>query len=282
METSRNLEVSAQIQNKLIGLVDKTLANPTIGPKLQVLLQATKLEVVDLKQGVLSYTLSKPEFDFGNDHYKSLLSRLTLHFHNIVEGSYHHDRHQMVLSFMEEVIPKKIMDIGYGVPSSYHLSYLAKHPEATAELLDMYPSAEEFAKILIQNEAPEVLPRINFRTYDMDSGEFPGKADAYLFLDSIEHTKKPSEYLAMILTRSNPEAHFIFSLPVSKKSPNSFHNAEWLTDYEARKWLENAGLAVIRDGIVHTNPTVDFFAELKVGGFHNYIALTKKNQHTLV
>lgn len=276
MENLKDIDTKDRIQNQLMGLLGKTLSDPDVGPKMHTLLEATDLSVNDLEQAVLSHTLSKSEFDFGNSHYQSLASRLTLHFHNVVEGSYHHNRHQLVYSFLEEASPEKIIDVGYGVPNPYIFSYLNKNPKAKARLLDMYASAEKFGEILIQAEDPKLSSRIEFKIYDMDSGEFPGDADTYLFLDSIEHTKKPIEYLKMLLEKSSPEDNFIFSLPISTKSPNSFHYAEWLTDYDARTWLENAGLEVLKDGIVHTNPSVDFFAELKKGGFHNYIALTKK------
>ncbi|MDP2585525.1 MAG: hypothetical protein Q8P29_01455 [Candidatus Levybacteria bacterium] len=273
---NRVSSIQERVENQLMGLVDRTLSHPVTGYKIKTLLEATNVTLDDLKHGIIAYTLSKSEFDFGNDHYRSLVSRLTLHFHNLVEGTYHQDRHRLVSSYLEEAKPKHILDIGYGVPGSYLFSYLKKQPEATATLLDMYPSAEDFARILIKNEAPELLSRINFQTYDMDSELLPGDADAYLYLDSIEHTKRPAEYLNEMVKKSRWEAYFIFSLPISARNPNSFHYTEWLTDYEARKWIEDVKLTVVNDGIVHTNPSVDYFAELKPGGFHNYLALTKK------
>ena len=111
--------IQERVENQLMGLVDRTLNHPTTGSKIKTLLEATNVTLDDLKHGIITYTLSKSEFDFGNDHYRNLVSRLTLYFHNLVEGTYHQDWHRLAYSYLEEAKPKHILDISYGVPGSY-------------------------------------------------------------------------------------------------------------------------------------------------------------------
>ncbi|MDZ4228565.1 MAG: hypothetical protein U1E54_04950, partial [Candidatus Levybacteria bacterium] len=82
---NRVSSIQERVENQLMGLVDRTLSHPVTGYKIKTLLEATNVTLDDLKHGIIAYTLSKSEFDFGNDHYRSLVSRLTLHFHNLVE-----------------------------------------------------------------------------------------------------------------------------------------------------------------------------------------------------
>ena len=267
-----------RIHDDLLKLVDDTLSHPTIGPKIKNLLSIFHVGVDELKQEVLSYTLNKGERGYENDRYRKKVARLTLHFHNLVEGTYHQERHRLVASFLEQAMPKHFLDIGYGVPGAYLFSYLRKNLEATVGLLDQDPTAEEFARIVIENEAPELLSRVRFQIYDMNSELYPGDADAYLYLDSIEHTKRPTEYLHKIVVESRSGNHFIFSLPIcNMKGLEGFHFAEWLADGDARKWVEDAGLRVVVDGVAYPNPVVDYFAELNDGGYHNYLVLSRKD-----
>jgi len=244
------------------------------------MLTACHLSVDDLKKEVLDYTLGlgqqDPEY-YKNERYRKSAARATLYFHNLVIGTYHRERHRLVANFLERTSPRTFMDIGYGVPGAFIADYLQRHATARAVLLDQDPSAEEFSKAVLGLETPEILSRISFGTYDMDTQTYPGDADCYLMLDSIEHTRKPTEYLAMLISRSPKDATFIFSIPICPlRGLEGFHFMEWLTDAEARGWLTTAGLVVLDDGIAQPNPAVDFFAELNFGSFYNYLALCRK------
>jgi SAM-dependent methyltransferase len=270
-------ELRKRIHQDLLNLVDVTLADAKIGPRIKKLLVDFKISVEQLKKEVLAYTLDKDVDNYENKQYQKIVARLTLFFHNLVGGTYHRQRHNLVLSFLRKVKPKTFIDVGYGTPGLYLLDYLKEDSIATVTLADQDKSAEEFSTQVFLNEAPELLSRVKFMTYDMDSQKYPGDFDAYLYLDSIEHTQKPTEYLQKMAHESKHGSHFIFSLPVCKmKGLENFHYAEWLSDDEARKWVQDAGLKIIDEGTAYPNPEVDYFAELVDGGYHNYLVLAKK------
>jgi hypothetical protein len=148
---------------------------------------------------------------------------------------------------------------------------------AHAVLADQDPSAEEFARQLIISIDKDLLSRVSFTTYDMDTENRVGYAEAYLYLDSIEHTKSPTEYLRRTVSEAKLGSYFIFSLPIcSMKGMENFHFIEWLTIMDAKKWVEQAGLKVISEDEVFPNPSVDYFAELIEGRYHNYLVLAQK------
>lgn len=268
-----------RIHDGLLRLVDKTLSSQTTGPRIKKLLGVCGVAVADLKKEVLSYTLDKGERGYENDRYRKTVARLTLYFHNLVEGTYHWERHKLAASFLRQVKSKNFMDVGYGVPGPYLFEYLRQEPAAQATLLDQDPTAADFSRVVFENEAPDFLPRVKFGVYDMNTEDYPGDADAYLYLDSIEHTKRPTEYLKMLVDKSCPGSNFIFSLPVcTMQGLEGFHYAEWLTDEVARKWTEDAGLQIVAQGTAYPNPAVDYFAELTPGGYHNYLVLGQKPQ----
>lgn len=267
-----------RISADLIRLVDATLADPFLGNHLYKLLKKLQLTVGDLKDGVLAYSLGIDEGG-ENSNYQSAKARITLHFHNIVKHSYHGDRHTVVNSFLEKIRPQHVIDVGYGVPGSYLFLYKKKFPELQIELLDQDPSAETFARTLIELETPTLLEGVSFKSYDMNLNAHPGSADTYIYLDSIEHTLKPTEYLKQLVLGAPVGSWFIFSLPIcSMEGMENFHFAEWLTDEEAQKWLKEAGLTITEETTVHPNPEIDFFAEFITSGYHNYLALARKEK----
>ncbi len=269
-------QLRKRIRNDLLQLVDNTLTDKSAGPKIKGLLEDTGISIDELRREVLAYTLAKGLDEYKNEQYRKIVAKITLHFHNLVKGTYHQKRHGLVLSFLNKVRPKHLMDIGYGVPGPYLIPYLQSNQEATATLADQDPSAEEVARKIISNEAPELLRRVKFAVYNMDTQEYPGDADVYLFLDSIEHTKNPTEYLKMIVKKSRAGTYFIFSIPICKmRDLEGFHYDEWLNDEDARKWLRNAGLKIVEEGLAFPNPAVDYFAELTEGGYHNILILAQ-------
>lgn len=271
------MELRQKIHQDLLRLVDTTLADQEVGPKIQKLMEFFRVDADTLKQEVLSYTLDKGVDGYVNDRYRKIASRLTLFFHNIVRGTYHAKRHELVLSFLRQIKANKLMDIGYGVPGPYLLTYLAENPEAIITLADQDQSAEEFARGVFLVENPELLERVDFRTYDMNTEDYPGDAEVYIYLDSIEHTKRPTEYLHKMVKEVKTGSYFIFSIPICPMTGlEGFHFAEWLTDDDAREWVQDAGLKIMGERAAHPNPEVDYFAELVEGGYHNYLVLGQK------
>lgn len=267
------------IREKLVLLVDETLNDKIVGPRIKKMLDSYGTSVSDLKKEVVSYTLDKAESGYSNERYRRILARQALYFHNLVPGTYHKRRHGLVQGFLDSTQPSTLMDIGYGVPGDYLTRYLSDHANASACLLDQDPMAASFAKTVLSNDAPNILPRVDFRRYDMNHERFPGRADMYLYLDSIEHTNDPTRYLGKIVRKMDPKSHLVLSLPICQiKGLEGFHFMEWLTDNAAFEWLTEAGLSVMDQGLAYPNPEVDFFAELSPGGYHNYLALCQKRK----
>lgn len=272
-----NKEVRDQIQIGLVKLVENTLEDKDIGPDLYKLMETFKISKEELTKEVLAYTLGKGVDEYENKHYQNLASRLTLYFHNVVKETYHRKRQEIVLNFLRKVNPKHIIDVGFGTPAPYLFEYMTENKEMTATLADQDSEANDFAKEVIKNKNPEFLSRIKFKVYDMDAQEYPEDADVYLYLDSIEHTKNPTEYFHKITAKMPKGSYFILSMPVcSMKGLENFHYDEWLTDEESREWIRDGGLEIIAEDVVYPNPKVDFFAELVEGGYHNHLVLARK------
>lgn len=266
-----------KIRTGLINLVDKTLEDKDVGPDLLHLMKIFNIPKELLVEEVLAYTLGKGVDEYKNKHYQKLAARLTLHFHNLVKETYHRKRQDIILSFLRKIKPNHIIDIGYGTPAPYFLSYMSENQNATATLADQDPSAEEFAREILLNKNPNVLERTKFTVYDMDSGEYPEDANMYIYLDSIEHTQKPTEYLNKMVKSASIGSYFVFSIPIcSMKGLENFHYYEWLTDGESRNWITASGLKILDEDVVYPNPEVDYFAELVEGGYHNHLVLAQK------
>lgn len=277
MNSSGDNKIREKIHDGLVNLVNITLEDGDVGPDLWKLMETFKISKNELTKEVLAYTLGKGIDEYENKHYQNLAARLTLYFHNVVKETYHRKRQEIILDFLRKVNPEHIIDVGYGTPAPYLLRYMLENKEMTVTLADQDPEANEFAKEIIKNKNPEFLARVNFKVYDMDSQEYPEDADVYLYLDSIEHTKNPTEYFHNITTKMPKGSYFILSMPVcSMKGLENFHYDEWLTDEESRNWIKNGGLDIIMEEVVYPNTKVDFFAELVEGGYHNHIVLASK------
>lgn len=271
-------ETKQRVKANAYTLIEKVFANPTTALRLNKMLQLCEVNRDDFIKDVVSYNLiGDEEMIQSNERYRKMASCLTLYFHNLIEDSYHQLRHQITLSFLEQIKSKKIIDVGYGVPGPYLISYLQNHIEASVVLADQDPTAEEFGKLAIANDSPEIESRVHFVTYDMDLDIYPGNADTYIYLDSIEHTKHPTTYLHELVKHALKGSHFIFSIPIcSMKGLEAFHYAEWLTNNDARSWIEEANLTIVAEQTAYPNKDVDMFAELLNGPFHNLLLLCVK------
>lgn len=279
MNLIEDKNVRERIRKDLLNLVDFTLSDKDTGSSLKILLEHFNVSVENFKSEVLAYNLGKGIDGYENNNYQKIAARLALHFHNIIKGSYHIKRQEVIASFLGQVKPNNFIDVGYGVPAPYLFSYMKENSFAHAVLADQDSSAEEFAQQLIISIDEDFLSRVSFKTYDMDTENYVGDTDTYLYLDSIEHTKNPTEYLRRVVFKARSRSYFIFSLPIcSMKGMENFHFIEWLTNIDAKTWLEQAGLRILSEDEVFPNPSVDYFAELIEGGYHNYLVLAQKER----
>lgn len=261
-----------EVERKMRVLFDNTYeANKS---ELDVLLATVGISKESLLDGILSYTLGIDFRKFDNDEYKDIVMRSVLHFHNLIDGTYHTLRHTTVADFLEETNSQQIIDIGYGVAGPYMFRYLKKNSNATITLADQDKNAEAFSRILTKQLHPEFENRFKYLLHDMNSFIPPTGFGAYVMMDSIEHCTNPTKYLTA-LVKTAPESHFIFSIPIcSMETLKGFHFDEWLTREAAEKWLTNNNLQILEGQMISINPAIDYFAEF-LGGFSNYIVLCK-------
>lgn len=262
-----------EIRTKLNNLIDKTLEEQK--EEFESLFTFFNVSVNDFRNGVLTYTLGIGEDKFENKEYQDVVMRLVLHFHNIVKGTYHLNRHRTACEYLKNAEAKKIIDIGYGVPGPYIFEYLKEQPNTKFTLADQDENAEKFSKLIIEKKYPEHKDNFSYLLHDMNTFDPPKDFDTYVMLDSIEHCIDPTRYLNE-LVKIAPNANFIFSIPICPmESLEGFHFYEWLTTESADRWLNDAGLKVCDSKNVPVNPEVDFFAEFVRGGYFNYLVRCK-------
>ena len=115
-----------------------------------------------------------------------------------------------------------------------------------------------------------------FKKLDMNTREFVGEFDVYIFQDSIEHVKNAKEYLKKIVGLSPKNSKFIFSIPIAELTP--VHTVTWHSMTEAEEWFEKCGLNVIKIKEIEMNPKVDLFAESVKGGSRATIVKCEKKK----
>ena len=207
---------------------------------------------------------------YSNEIYESLGMRMVLHLHNLLERSWHQERQQTILemlSGLENV--KSIVDMGFGVPIRYVKEYVLKNKNLKLTLVDMYDSAFDFSRVLLDSWSENWRDQIEFKKLDMNSHEYVGDFDVYIFQDSIEHVEKATEYLSKTVKLAPKSAKFVLSLPIGPKVPSHF--ISWKTGQEAGEWLKKCGLTFGRSKKVYVNRDVDLFADNLGGLFYNWI-----------
>lgn len=216
----------------------------------------------DVLAGLLRYDDEIGEYD--NTVYDDVRVRAALYLKYFVSGSYHIERQNMLTDMLKKCGDiKSIVDIGYGASGLYVRDYVLKNDDVRLSLLDKFESAADFSRALIECAYTETnwVRQINFGTFDFDENKSPGKFDAYVLFDSIEHAKDPTKSMDTIVADSPKNAQFILSLPIcSMEGIEHVHFIEWLTDEDAKKWLEDRGLRV--ENQEKTAPTeTDVWAE---------------------
>tara|TARA_A100000171_G_C2121416_1_gene140993 strand:- start:750 stop:1613 length:864 start_codon:yes stop_codon:yes gene_type:complete len=212
----------------------------------------------------------------SNETYQSLALRYVLHMHNLLSGSWHIERQKTALSFIKKLKPRRIADMGFGVPSSY-MKYLVQGDfPSHLTLCDIDDSAETFAKSLFNIWAPEKWQKnVTFKKFDMNTGMIVPNQDLYVFQSSIEHVKECTLYLKKHISHSPDHAYFLLSLPIGDITPE--HYMEWKTTKEAEQWLYSCGLTLIESKLIHVNPKVDLFADYHQYQYADFYTLCCKN-----
>jgi len=258
-------------EQKLRDFAKSVLNYPKHSQEIQHILSKLNLSEEEVIQAYVNYDMDI--FAYGNEIYESLPMRAVLYLHNILKGSWHQDRQNAILEMIENVRPKSIVDMGFGTPTKYVKEYVLKN-KVKLVLVDMYESAFKFVEVLLNKWDSSWRDFISFNQLDMNTHEFVGVFDCYIFQDSIEHVKNSTDYLAKTVNLSPKYAKFILSLPIGPKVP--VHTISWNTDKEAIEWLENCGLVVNNFKKVYINPEVDLFAERLDEEFYNLIVECSK------
>jgi 2-polyprenyl-3-methyl-5-hydroxy-6-metoxy-1,4-benzoquinol methylase len=225
--------------------------------------------------GVLRYTLEMDRLT--NDYYSSMSARAALYLHSLVLESYHQLRQETVIQFLKTCGRERlsVVDIGFGVPSKYVTETLSLQKNWRVTLADRDQEALDFAEAVVACAAPTVRPRVSLLRFDMDSAQYVGNFDVFIFMDSIEHAADPTMVLGTTVSAAPTDSFFILSLPICK-NPTPMHFIEFLDDEAAIKWLESSGLTVVDSVAAVPNPEVDYFASLIDGGFRNLVVLCCK------
>ncbi len=213
-------------------------------------------------------------FDYENEIYESIVMRLVLHIHNLLNGSWHQDRQNTILEFLKKIDFETAVDVGFGVPTKYLRNYLISKSIKKFTLVDLYDSAFDFAKVFLFKLSNSYDKTINFEKVDMNDMKYIGDYDVFLFQDSIEHTKDPTAYLKKTVSLSPENSKFILSLPIGPAVPS--HYIEFKDKETAIKWLENSNLKIEESKDVFVNPKVDLFANDLDDEFYNFIVLCSK------
>lgn len=259
-------------KNQLKQLAQSVLSNPAYKTELKLISKRFNVSQEEIVDAYISYDLDISTFD--NAVYSPLVMRFVLHLHNLLEGSWHIDRQKSILTFLKQINPHSIIDLGFGVPTQY-IRWFLSHDNTQLTLCDISENAVFFAKSLLEAWGHNWENKIDFITSDMSLlAQKPTNYECYLFQDSIEHVGNPTECLINFVQHSPKNAYFLLSLPIGPKIP--MHTIAWETLKEADVWIEKCGLKLLAYNKVRTNPEVDLFASEVSEGFLNYIVLCNK------
>lgn len=265
-----------EIQKMSIQVIDRELdTNKHLAKIIHGACGALNINLEDFKKAALGYAMFFSEGVNTNEVYAQEVTSIVTFFYGQLTGSYHRARHGVTHKWLQDIDPQSIIDVGYSSPQDYLLDdgFVVNRSINLVESSDV---AEKVSRIILDLEQ---IPadNITFKNENMNDMRYVGDADAYVFLDSIEHMTDPTKYLHIQVGNAKDDSHFIFSVPIGKiASFRNVHFGEWLTDADARKWLEDSGLVVLDEKSAIPNPQVDNFAKSIIGGFHNELFLCKK------
>lgn len=262
-------------------ITERTMAHKLIGLTLSVVnghKHKGEFDTVSKKLGisfeqlinrVLFYTLDLGKVE-NKDYLNDYSMRSCMRMHALAEGSYHREKYRTVKEMMANPEIKTAIEFGFGIPGDHVFSAFDRGQKII--LSDYDRKAIEFAQATLELHQADYKKNIDFRLIDLNKNRYAGDFDAYIFLDSLEHTDDPTKHLRMLADNMPKGAHLITSLPIGQIDMMSHaHNIEFLTKQDIIDWLESAGFKIIRTVEAKPNPKVDFFASLMVGGYTDLV-----------
>ena len=254
--------------------LEKMALDQLMKPDFTTLLAHFNVSRRDVIQSFVSYNTGINE-NSNDDSYEFIESRFVLHVHDMIENSFHNDIQNIVVELIRSKPSiQSIVEVGFGFPSKYVTEIALRDRKHSVTLVDKYPSAVKYSNEYLKMIDPSYGELVDFKIADMDKQPLLGEFDCYIFLDSIEHTINPTDYLKKIVTESPKDSTFILSLPICEPLP--FHYIHWNDNEEAKNWLRKCGLHINKMSQVDVNPEVDIFAEKIDGGLYDLVVECKK------
>ena len=171
-------------EEKLREFALSVFENPAHKEEIEYLLKSLSFSKEDIIKSYINYDLDINKY--GNEIYESLEMRFVLYIHNLLEGSWHQERQQTIIDFLKKINSKNIIDLGFGVPMKYVREIILKNKSKKLTIVDLYESAFDFSKVLLNYLDSSWENQISFKKIDMNTHEYPGDFDCYIFQDSIE------------------------------------------------------------------------------------------------
>jgi len=271
------MELSVK-EEKLRKFAKSVLDNPKYKEEIDYLLEKMNFSKEEIIKEYINYDLDINAYN--NEIYESLSIRFVLHLHNLLEGSWHQERQQIIIDFLKKINPENIIDMGFGVPMKYVKQIIFEDKSKKLTLVDMYKSAFDFSRILLNFMDKNYKENITFKKLDMNSHEYPGDYDCYIFQDSIEHVNNATEYLTKVVKFSKINSKFILSIPIGPKVP--IHTSSWKKEEDAELWLNKCGLKITERKLAHINPEIDLFASELKEEFYNLVVICEKNLNIIL
>jgi hypothetical protein len=249
----RLLEKKAHLTNFALSVIH----HPDYALEIAALAQHFGFTTQDMVDAYVHYDLDI--YAYSNEIYAPLVMRMVLHLHNLLPGSWHTERQEAIAHYLSVAAPRKVIDIGFGLPTRY-LKTALQTKQFDVTLSDFEASAFTFAEPLLALWNKDWRQQVSFELGDMVllADQIP-EHDVYMFQDSIEHVPDPTACLLRYVATTPKHAKFLFSLPIGTITP--IHYIEWLSTEEAIAWLRQCGLRVIDSRKIKVNPEVDLFAE---------------------
>lgn len=246
-------------KSKLLSFAEQAISSREYEKEINYLLDALGLTKEEVMEGYLAWDLDPDSY--GNEVYTSIKVRFAMYIHYLLKGSWHEVRQDEVLKILNNYENVSVVDVGFGAPQKYVKEAL-NNKKWRVTLAEFDNSALKFSETLLNYWNKDWENIVNLKKYDMDSREYIGDYDIYMFQDSIEHTKNPTEYLYELVKKSPRNSKFIFSLPVEKNAvATGSHHISWQTKEMIVEWLNKCGLKVNYSKPIRMNPEVDLFAE---------------------
>ncbi len=218
---------------------------------------------------VLYYTLDLNKLS-NNDYFDDYVMRACMRMHIVAPGSYHREKYQLITEMLQNSQIKKVIEFGFGVPGDHVFTALQTDQKIT--LTDYDRGAITYADATLSCYKKAYHKNIDFRVVDLNTNQYPGDYDAYVFLAALEHTQNPTKHLQMLAKKMPHGSHLITALPIGKiDTMQDAHFIEFLQKENVHQWIEFAGLTIVRSVEVVPNPEVDFFASLMFGGYADLV-----------